>query len=220
MTTTSLPRRPRMTEQEAKSFGRYSQQNAAQVMRERGCACQPYRDVYTFNRWRAQGYGVKKGEKAIRLPTVRHDLKENPDTETYEMIRHFSWGFVFCRHQVQPWSAQARAETQARELAAHESQEHRAALVETLAAHPGRDLVKYVARSGEYKGELHQLTTAAARALTGADPARAALADDTDHVRWEYVLDQLAGERGLEDGQAVKYAAEEAAKMLNEVQAS
>jgi hypothetical protein len=31
------------------------------------CACNPYLDVFTFNRWKAQGLSVKKGERSLRV---------------------------------------------------------------------------------------------------------------------------------------------------------
>ena len=34
------------------------------------CGCEPYADVFTFNRWKAQGYFVRRGEHGVRLPIV------------------------------------------------------------------------------------------------------------------------------------------------------
>ena len=39
-----------MTAQEARSFDGFSVSNAAQVMAQRGCGCEPYVDVFTYNR--------------------------------------------------------------------------------------------------------------------------------------------------------------------------
>ena len=90
----------KMSATEARTFDRYSVGNAALVMMQRGCGCEPYRDVFTYNRWRAQGFQVQKGEKAIRLPHVRtvrvRDEKTGEESER-RLLRSSS---VFCRCQV------------------------------------------------------------------------------------------------------------------------
>lgn len=72
-------RRPQMTAGEATDFVRISLRSACiieEAIKERreagcypGCRCEPYDDVFTFARWRAQGYFVRKGEKSLRLAT-------------------------------------------------------------------------------------------------------------------------------------------------------
>lgn len=61
-----------MTAETARTFNGYSVANAVTVtaaLRDRGCSCEPYADVFTFNRWRAQGRTVRKGEQ--RTPSPR-----------------------------------------------------------------------------------------------------------------------------------------------------
>ena len=76
----SRSRRPRMTKDDALSFSRPSGKSwaavaaALEARNRTGCACVPYADdaeggVFTFARWIALGYCVRKGEKAIRLST-------------------------------------------------------------------------------------------------------------------------------------------------------
>src|SRR3990167_10480507 len=89
---------PAMTAAEARSFGRFSIGNAAEVLRCRPCGCQPYEDVFTFKRWIALGYCVRKGEKAIRLPLV----KDVEDEDGEKVRRGLGSSAVFCRHQVKP----------------------------------------------------------------------------------------------------------------------
>lgn len=89
----------KMTAAEAQTFDRYSAANAAQVLEQRGCGCQPYQDVFTYRRWAAQGFQVQKGERAIRIPTIRNIKVEEPDgSEGTRRLRRLA--FVFCRHQV------------------------------------------------------------------------------------------------------------------------
>jgi len=89
-----------MSESEAVSFERYSGQNAGIVREALLCNCQPYRDVFTFKRWLAQGYAVKKGEKALRLPLVKDVEEAGDDGETVKVRRVLGMSFVFCRCQV------------------------------------------------------------------------------------------------------------------------
>ena len=89
-----------MSENEAVSFERFSGQNAEMVLRALKCQCQPYSDVFTFKRWLAQGYGVQKGQKAIRLPLVKDVEETNEKGETERVRRVLGTSFVFCRCQV------------------------------------------------------------------------------------------------------------------------
>ena len=87
--------KPGITAEQAKSFNRYSVANAHQVESRLDCGCQPYRDVYTYIRWQAQGYQVMRGQKAIKLPVIKE--QENEDGE---VKRRFWKAAVFCWHQV------------------------------------------------------------------------------------------------------------------------
>ena len=71
--------RPKMTAEDATAFVGYSVSSASQVVaaiedrRAEGvhvdCQCEPYVDTLTFNRWKATGFSVQKGEKALRVAT-------------------------------------------------------------------------------------------------------------------------------------------------------
>ncbi len=99
-----------MTADEARSFSRYSAANATIALLElkaRGVCdgtCNPYENIYTFNRWKAQGYTVKKGEHGVGLgiiiPTTKTEVKDGVEVVT-ESGRPWSTT-VFCFHQVQP----------------------------------------------------------------------------------------------------------------------
>ena len=97
-----MQRQPTMTAAQATTFGAYSVSNAAQVKRSLACGCEPYRDVFTYNRWKAQGFQVQRGEKAIKIPVVKVVATENKDTGAEETRKLLGTGAVFCRHQVEP----------------------------------------------------------------------------------------------------------------------
>lgn len=59
--------------------------------------CEPYVNVLTFRQWKARGYHVKKGEKAIRIPIVREI--EDAEKKTKQLVR--SVAFLFALPQVQ-----------------------------------------------------------------------------------------------------------------------
>lgn len=92
--------KPRMTAAEAREFEMYSETNANIV--ENACpnGCVAYEDVFTFNRWIAQGFVVMKGQKSTKI-TV-YTKRETVDATTGEkkfarVPRPVS---VFCRCQV------------------------------------------------------------------------------------------------------------------------
>ncbi len=72
-------------------------------------------------------------------------------------------------------------------------------LIEWVNQEPASQLVKYVARSGDHKGEIHNLTTTAFRRLTGNTPHRSSLTKDGKHIPYEFTLDQKATELGYDD---------------------
>ena len=47
-----------MIETEAKSFDGYSASNAMLIYAALKCSCEPYNNVFTYNRWKALGYQV------------------------------------------------------------------------------------------------------------------------------------------------------------------
>ena len=99
-----------MTPDEARSFSRYSMANAAIALIElkaRGVCdgtCNPYKQVFTFNRWLAQGYVPIKGQHGVKLgiiiPTTKIEIKDGKEVVT-EGGRPWSTT-VFCFHQVKP----------------------------------------------------------------------------------------------------------------------
>lgn len=97
--------RRQMSASEARSFGRFSVGNASMVLSAtttRGCSCDPYADVFTFNRWRAQGFSVQRGEHAIaQLPViVQIEPSEGEEQTAPKNDRIFTTSSVFCRCQV------------------------------------------------------------------------------------------------------------------------
>lgn len=94
----------RMTATEATTFDTYSVANAARVKAALPCGCEPYRDVFTYRRWLAQGQQVQRGQHAVKLPVIIAVERENDDGEiaTARLLRT---GAVFCRHQVAPVNA-------------------------------------------------------------------------------------------------------------------
>jgi len=97
-----------MTAEEATTFQGYSVSNAARVqaaLEARGCGCEPYEDVFTFGRWKAQGRVVCKGEKGIALPVIIVAGKDGGADETEDEespgrpFRMSRTSHVFCRCQ-------------------------------------------------------------------------------------------------------------------------
>ena len=99
---------PTMSAEDAKRFGRVSYANAAWVMHNLHCDCNPYEDVFTYNRWKAQGYQVRRGEHGIKLAIVHEVSREERDgTTTTRKI--FASATVFCKCQVDKVGASAPA---------------------------------------------------------------------------------------------------------------
>jgi len=88
----------KLTAEGARSFHRFSPGNAMIVAAARPCGCKPYEDVFTFRRWLAQGFVVQRGQKAIKLPVIVDEEREE-DGEI-KPSRRFVTGAVFCRCQV------------------------------------------------------------------------------------------------------------------------
>src|SRR2546425_12198569 len=85
--------------EEARTFQHFSVHNAAQT--QQACpegTCQAYRDIFTYRRWRAQGYQVRRGEKRTAVTTwnaaTRIDENDEP-TSVHRPKRTVP----FCRHQ-------------------------------------------------------------------------------------------------------------------------
>jgi hypothetical protein len=104
--TAGRGKRPQMTAQQATMFERFSVGNATTAESALDCGCKAYVDVYTYNRWQAQGFQVKRGQRAVRLPMVKDVEREAENGET-KTRRIFTSSSVFCRHQVEPIQATA-----------------------------------------------------------------------------------------------------------------
>jgi len=90
----------KMTPTEATTFNRFSIYNALTVSNSLPCGCIPYQDVYTFNRWKAQGFIVKKGEHGVRIPVIGTNIKHDEKTGQDVTKKYISTSAVFCRCQV------------------------------------------------------------------------------------------------------------------------
>lgn len=88
-----------MSAEDARSFQHFSVHNAVQA--QMACpeaTCEAYQDIFTYRRWRAQGYAVRKGEHGTPVTTwitvkARED-DEKPKTRPKRAV-------LFCRHQVE-----------------------------------------------------------------------------------------------------------------------
>ncbi len=88
------------TPETARQFDRYSVANAVAVKQALPCGCEPYRHVFTYRRWRAQGFQVQKGQKAIRLPLIYQRTEKDAETGKETVSRRMGRSAVFCRCQV------------------------------------------------------------------------------------------------------------------------
>lgn len=98
----------KMTATEATTFDRVSLSNAAmavmQLQHSGACkgTCEPYRDIYTFRRWQAQGYTVRKGEHGAKLGVIANRSTEDQETGEVRSFSIKTATTVFCRCQVKP----------------------------------------------------------------------------------------------------------------------
>lgn len=92
-----------MNPEDARNFAHFSVHNAVQA--QMACpegACEAYRDIFTFRRWRAQGYVVRKGEHGTTVTTWIPITKRNADPgEATQVKRSPKRAVLFCRHQVE-----------------------------------------------------------------------------------------------------------------------
>jgi len=89
-----------MDSTEAVRFDRYSAINAAIVENSLACGCVAYEDVFTYRRWKAQGFQVQKGETAIKPSTYAPITEKDEDGETRVIGKRPWTSAVFCKHQV------------------------------------------------------------------------------------------------------------------------
>ena len=91
-----------MTADEARDFGHFSVHNAVQA--QLACpegSCEAYRDIFTFRRWRAQGFTVRKGEKGTTVTTWIAPSHQSEDADQQPVKRRPKRAVLFCRHQVE-----------------------------------------------------------------------------------------------------------------------
>jgi len=76
-------------------FYEFQEQNNELRDEDSYCTCEPYQDVFTYNRWKAQGYQVRRGEHGCKVTTWVPKDKDNPDAGVFPRN-----ATVFCRCQV------------------------------------------------------------------------------------------------------------------------
>jgi hypothetical protein len=95
----------KMSAEQARQFDAISVANyAAAKAAFAACGCESYADVFTFKRWKAQGYYVRRGEHGVRLPIVKTRAIDDKETGEEKTIRIMGSSHVFCRHQVEQQS--------------------------------------------------------------------------------------------------------------------
>jgi hypothetical protein len=86
--------------QQAKTFDTFSAQNYSILKAKLACTCEPYQDIFTFNRWSLQGYKINKGEHALKIMTyVKYDIRDKNDNIVKTISKPKTTN-VFCRCQV------------------------------------------------------------------------------------------------------------------------
>lgn len=80
--STKRPKR-QLTGQQAIQFERFSLTNAALIQAALTCDCQPYVDTFTYERWKAQGMQVQRGQKGIKIGVLR-EVPDRDDPEKNE----------------------------------------------------------------------------------------------------------------------------------------
>ena len=93
--------KPKMTKEQAVSFDRYSVTNATIAETTFDCGCQAYERIFTYARWTALGFQVRRGEHGVKISTIKNVEKKNENGEI-EMHQLFHTSTVFCSHQVDP----------------------------------------------------------------------------------------------------------------------
>lgn len=97
-------RAQQISAEDARAFPHFSIHNAVQA--QMACpdgSCEAYRDIFTFRRWRAQGFVVRKGEHGTTVTTwVPTKTRPTDTTEPAQVRRAPKRAVLFCRHQVEP----------------------------------------------------------------------------------------------------------------------
>jgi hypothetical protein len=87
--------------EDARDFTHFSIHNAVQA--QLACpegTCEAYKDIFTFKRWRAQGFFVRRGEKGTRITTWIQKVETDEEGNQKATDKRPKVAVVFCRHQV------------------------------------------------------------------------------------------------------------------------
>jgi len=88
--------------EDARQFSHFSIHNAVQA--QLACpdaTCEAYKDIFTFKRWKAQGFVVRKGEKGTRITTWITKTNKDDEGKVTVIGKRPKVAIVFCRHQVE-----------------------------------------------------------------------------------------------------------------------
>lgn len=88
--------------EDARRFNHFSIHNAVQA--QLACPtgeCEAYKDIFTFRRWKQQGWLVRKGEKGTRITTWILITKTDDNGTKKVTGKRPRVAVVFCRHQVE-----------------------------------------------------------------------------------------------------------------------
>ena len=105
------------------------------------------------------------------------------------------------------------------ERAQYQAEATAEAIEEYLAQSPARGLLNLCKKRGKNRGEVSDVTPGQFRATFGRSP-RLAVVNCRGNVPWEYCFDQLATERGVSDGYALKTEIEFALKLRHSLSSS
>lgn len=92
----------RLDAEDARQFNYFSIHNAVQA--QLACLeglCEAYKDIFTFRRWKAQGYFVRKGEKGTKITTWIPKIETDEEGKEKIVGKRPKVAVVFCRHQVE-----------------------------------------------------------------------------------------------------------------------
>lgn len=93
-----------MSAEQAIEFDYYSEENASfleDTAQENGCSCRAYQDWFTYARWQALGFQVRKGEHGSKIRTFAPITKKDDEGEN-KIVGKRPWiTTVFCRCQVE-----------------------------------------------------------------------------------------------------------------------
>jgi hypothetical protein len=91
-----------LTSEDARDFTHFSIHNAVQA--QLACpegTCEAYKDIFTFRRWKAQGFYVRRGEKGTRITTWIQKVETDEEGNKNVTGKRPKVAVVFCRHQVE-----------------------------------------------------------------------------------------------------------------------